>query len=401
MSNEAIIQADYEPLGKIANHCDDCAQHVQQLYSTVDEQVARLQNGEWISDAASTFYASMNQDLMPGLERLMRSFQDGSSTLNEIVRLFQQAEEEAADALLLNDNGASGGGGATLWNTQDGQGGVNDGIDRSKNTDGDITINGFTPATGSLYLSDGNDLAGGDGLHPSDADQNQLGNCYFVSALAAFANNNPDAIRNAIQDNGDGTYTVTFHQKTWWGPFHTGWETVEYTVTPQIPQTVDVDGNPINAYVGDAGNSGELWPLVLENAYALHIGDGDLTRGYLELNSGGRSSDVWEALTGTGSDNYGTPSDLSIERLDEMANDGYAITFSTFDEVDGRVRYESNTDGYRLVTNHSYYVSSVDTANGTVTLRNVWSWNGFQPITIPYDEFNENFDTIRVNSGGD
>ena len=45
----------------------------------------------------------------------------------------------------------------------------------------------------------------------SDIQQGSYGDCYFLSSLGALARNDPNAVKNMIHDNGNGTYTVTFH----------------------------------------------------------------------------------------------------------------------------------------------------------------------------------------------
>ena len=49
-----------------------------------------------------------------------------------------------------------------------------------------------------------------DGVKETDVIQGQIANCYMVSSFAAIAHTHPDAIQNAIKDNGDGTFTVRF-----------------------------------------------------------------------------------------------------------------------------------------------------------------------------------------------
>ena len=83
-----------------------------------------------------------------------------------------------------------------------------------------------------------------------------------------------------IQNNDNGTYTVTFHD---------GDEEVEVTVTADVP--VDSDGEPIFAEfpysgVDQNGSDYELWPAIIEKAYARYRGD------YREI-EGGRARRRW------------------------------------------------------------------------------------------------------------
>ena len=49
---------------------------------------------------------------------------------------------------------------------------------------------------------------------PSDIKQGYIGDCYMVAVLANIARTDPDKIKEAIRDNGDGTVTVRLFQST-------------------------------------------------------------------------------------------------------------------------------------------------------------------------------------------
>ncbi|MBR5597449.1 MAG: hypothetical protein IKW30_08595 [Lachnospiraceae bacterium] len=49
---------------------------------------------------------------------------------------------------------------------------------------------------------------------PSDIKQGGIGDCYMVAVLANIARTDPDKIKEAIRDNGDGTVTVRLFQST-------------------------------------------------------------------------------------------------------------------------------------------------------------------------------------------
>ena len=49
---------------------------------------------------------------------------------------------------------------------------------------------------------------------PSDIKQGYIGDCYMVSVLANIAKTDPDKIKEAFRDNGDGTVTVRLFQRT-------------------------------------------------------------------------------------------------------------------------------------------------------------------------------------------
>ena len=107
MGNE-LIQVDYESLQKIGGHFSDSANLVLQYSSRLDDQVNILQGGEWISDAANIFYGDMHNDVMPGIDRLHKALHDAETVMQELVRLFSQADEEACECVNISDNGGAG-----------------------------------------------------------------------------------------------------------------------------------------------------------------------------------------------------------------------------------------------------------------------------------------------------
>ncbi|MEJ7730692.1 MAG: C2 family cysteine protease [Polyangiaceae bacterium] len=222
-------------------------------------------------------------------------------------------------------------------------------------------------------------------VHPNDVTQGMIGDCFVMTAMAAIAQGNPDIIKNAIKDNGDGTYTVTFHEKAaWYDPFDSGYHDVQITVTGEFPAT---DGNPVFAQPGDMnGDQRELWPMILEKAYAQYAG------GYDEIAEGGQSADVLALLTGRDVDQNGGRRleewfgwDVEFDEVADAWDRGAAITAGT----SGDKELPLFKDG-TLVTKHAYYVTNVDRDNQTVTVRNPWGW-GLGETTLSFEDFRNHF----------
>jgi hypothetical protein len=62
----------------------------------------------------------------------------------------------------------------------------------------------------ALPAAKADSLYGAKGITPDAVRQGRLGSCYFHAVIAAMAERRPDAIRNMIKANADGSYTVTF-----------------------------------------------------------------------------------------------------------------------------------------------------------------------------------------------
>ncbi|MCU0499363.1 MAG: C2 family cysteine protease, partial [Anaerolineae bacterium] len=313
---------------------------------------------------------------LPRLKRLTQALQEGQSAIQQISETFYQAEE-------------MGGG---VFNELLGEPHV-----FSKEISEGVTFNGMRRIEGTLSIQGEEDDRA---FHPSDPNQGSLANCYFVASLAVIADQNPGLIQRNIRDNGDGTYTVTLYVKREIlgnDVSHIlGYQAIEVVVTPEFPTGIREDGTSVTPHmdINDTnGTSSELWPLLYEKAYAQHLGDGNIVEGYRILGNGGSMTTALTLLTGQPG-SYNAPEYFTLEQLSEMHENGYAMGFLTpvFDEGLAPELYQNGV----LVEWHAYYVSDVDSANGTVTLRNPWDYD-LPPIVVPYDELGENFAGISVN----
>jgi len=98
-----------------------------------------------------------------------------------------------------------------------------------------------------------------DGFNLDDPMQGQVGDCYLISSMVVVARARPDLLQKAIVDHGDGTYTVTYQSRPVRG-------------LPTVPVEVTVDTTIAKRRskpeYASARNPKELWPLILEKAYA-------------------------------------------------------------------------------------------------------------------------------------
>jgi hypothetical protein len=239
----------------------------------------------------------------------------------------------------------------------------NDGLDDTDYEDlaGDLFIRG----------EDDNDI------HPSDIDQQGLGDCYLLASLAEIAQQNPELIRDVVRPNDNGTFTVTF--------FDDG-DPVEIVVGPHIPAD---DGSTVFAGPGDEPDgeeNPELWVMLIEKAYAQYHGS------YGEI-EGGYTNEALEHLTGSESDRS-DPDDVSIESLNEALDGGSAITVETLSSDDGEKKqlYEDS----ELYASHAYYVTDIDEEAGTVTIRNPWGTSAGETV-LTMEEFQDNLNAVVVN----
>lgn len=238
--------------------------------------------------------------------------------------------------------------------------------------------------TGPLFIN---------GALPEDVQQGQLGDCYFPAAIATIAKANPDAIANLIKDNGDGTYTVTFHQKDWsTGKFK------------DVPVKVDGDlyvrswGGPLYGHSSNSGDTKkmELWFPLVEKAYAQWKGNS-----YNNIGNGGGVDDVIEAAMGIDTNSMSISSgnkDALWKNITKAVDTKKPIGAGTYGE-DQAARY-TNSGVY---ADHAYSILGYETS-GTeryVVLRNPWgesepAGNGANDgiFKLKLDEFTKLYSTL-------
>jgi Bacterial Ig-like domain/Calpain family cysteine protease len=131
-------------------------------------------------------------------------------------------------------------------------------------------VNGrYANIQGSLFAYGANDSVE---IAYNDAIQGGLSDCYLMAAMAAVALHRPQVIRSMFHDNGNGTYDVTFFDPlslSLNNPYK------KVTVDADLPIYDDINNTKPLLYgkSADKTTSGyELWPSLLEKAYALAFG---------------------------------------------------------------------------------------------------------------------------------
>jgi hypothetical protein len=236
-----------------------------------------------------------------------------------------------------------------------------------------IQVGALSPA---LYLTEAGDTAA---INMNDIHQGQMGDCFLVSPLGELAKTHPDAVRNMIRQNADGTETVTLYAPkvgTVPMPGTSALKPITVTVNNVFP-TYSVNSGATQDVVG---SQKEIWAQVIEKAIATVRG------GYGAIAYGGNPATVMEELTGHQADCY-YPASLSADMLKSFASAGDLITFDTPNR--------SNL-GYNLVGSHAYMFNGVvATASGpAVSLKNPWGFS--DPTLVPVSQMGKVFAEVDV-----
>ena len=233
-------------------------------------------------------------------------------------------------------------------------------------------------------------------IEANDAIQGALGDCYLIAGMAAVARAQPDAIRDIIKDNGDGTFDVTLYLRS-----------SRYSRPRAVTQTVDSRlavksaGKTLYAGTGDSsGGETELWAALIEKTVAQHKDSYDLISGG-NINGGGFVfAGASELLTGKPE---------SYMRVDNMDNDEVllyiALALEDKQPVVASTRNIKDDEDltrdakkHNVYWNHAYAPESVDLDAGTITLQNPWGSHHVADLSI--DDFRRFYKALRIGSGG-
>jgi fibronectin type 3 domain-containing protein len=214
----------------------------------------------------------------------------------------------------------------------------------------------------------------GAGPTADDVNQGQVGDCYFLSTLAAFAGQRPAQLQQDAVDMGDGTYVVEFHNGT-------------TPVYVRVSDQLSVNASLTNWLYAHPGSADTIWAPVMEKAFA-YFRHGANT--YASINSGWMGevdSDLGVSNTALF---FGGDSESALYTL--LSND-----LANNDPVTMGTLASGSPD---LVNSHAYTLIAVtQDPDGTThyTVRNPWGIkgdavedaNGY--ATLTYAQFEANF----------
>lgn len=190
---------------------------------------------------------------------------------------------------------------------------------------------------------------GADGLPvTSEFNQGALGDCYFIAAVIAVGEANPEALASMIEKNPNGTYTVTFA------------DGVQQVVTPDI---VMKDGKEVYAH----SDQQTLFLPLIEKAYAQRrAAENPGESGYELIRNGGVVDDAVKILVG-GEGSHTRREKHTAQSIQNQLNNDDLVFANTQDAAN----MPTDANGKPLlVPGHYYIITSVDTVNNQITLVN-------------------------------
>ena len=202
-------------------------------------------------------------------------------------------------------------------------------------------------------------------LSPRDVEQGSLGNCYFAAAMSAIAEQYPEKLAKAMEDNKDGTFTFNFKERDW----ATGrLRNVKVKVDGDL--YVKVSGTPL--YGRSAGDKTpqkmELWFPLFEKAYAQYKGS------YHAIGEGGWASEVFQDVLGfepatQNINESAAGQQRAWKTVTQAVDNKWPLCACTFGE-----KQEPRYTNSGVFANHAYTVLGYEEKNGKryVKLRNPW-----------------------------
>ena len=182
--------------------------------------------------------------------------------------------------------------------------------------------------------------------------QGDVGDCYFLAALLTVAARAPETILNMVRDNGNGTYTVSFHSKYDGVP-----NPVTVTVNGDIPYS---DGEPLQNGIEKIGGKNVSWAAIIEKGWAAANGNSYKGIEGTDL-SNAQDHDVHNAL-------YAITGKVPVDRNPGGPMTGVSFAQMQQDFTNGLVTLGTSNDDGKLVSNHACALLSVNSSNETVVV---------------------------------
>lgn len=325
--------ADIAELRELARQAHVAGQKLDGAAAALSETIG---SAAWMGPDGSDFLATWKATHAPSLRTAASRLHEMSRVIIGNADAQELTSTDPGSGVLGGGTGPGGGPGLPESSDRPGEPGIDE-----------DTMGEHVDIANPIDLSD-------EALDPRLIDQGALGDCWFLAAAGAVAQADPQWIRDHMQENDDGTWTVTMYDM--WGN----------------PVEITVEGTLAENGVKNADGS-DSWISIYEKAAAEYFGgsysdiDGDIaSRGLM-------------AITGNLSTlNY----DASLDTLAQQLENGPVV--ATTEQGDADWFSPERVDDDTVVPNHAYIVAAVETRvnpetgeeEQMVNLINPWGPNG-------------------------
>lgn len=91
-----IVQIQYQQLEQLAQRFAKQQTQVQAILQSLKQTIQALEHGGWMGDAATACFKEFYAEVVPAYCRLQHVFGESQTSLNQIAKIFHEAESEAA-----------------------------------------------------------------------------------------------------------------------------------------------------------------------------------------------------------------------------------------------------------------------------------------------------------------
>lgn len=234
----------------------------------------------------------------------------------------------------------------------------------------------------------------------TDPIQGGLGDCYYIAALCSVAWSRPYAILNATAPSASGNEESPTHLVSF---YNTNGKKEDVTVSELTP----VNSSNSNWIYARSLDNGEIWPAIMEKAYAkwktqnttdfpnyLQIAGGDPVEACRQLIGGSKTYKYTSKVSATDISTFIRSNSLSMRTFNPM------VAWTPATEPKG-----CNFNNAHIVANHAYSVLGWMYSNSQyyVVLRNPWgSYHGIlDTLSSTYNATINGFNAnIKLNTNG-
>jgi WXG100 family type VII secretion target len=100
------IRCDFNEISQVIKIFKTQDSTLTQMTKRLASAKETLSGGDWIGRGAKRFYAEMDQDILPSLQRLARAMEGGAGNLQKSHKVMSQAEQESTNVFKAAPTGA-------------------------------------------------------------------------------------------------------------------------------------------------------------------------------------------------------------------------------------------------------------------------------------------------------
>jgi WXG100 family type VII secretion target len=96
-----VFRGEYDQLKSIAGTLKSQGDAIKAMNQRIKSAQQTLEGGDWIGEGAKKFYAEMNGQVHPALQRLSNALSEAGRVTQQIAQVTKQAEDDSAGCFHL------------------------------------------------------------------------------------------------------------------------------------------------------------------------------------------------------------------------------------------------------------------------------------------------------------